>query len=718
MLSLPKSYLFKGRNIIMAEKEQERYVNRDISWLEFNARVLGEAADKGNPLLERLKFIAIFSSNLDEFCMVRLAGIIQQQESQGKNGKSASALLKQLISRIRELVARQHSLLCREILPKLDQKGVSLLTWDQLPLEKKSELRFFFISDYLPVLTPVGIDSSHPFPIVPNLGLELLVRLKKENDAKERFAVLEVPSVIPRFIEISVSDSGISYLTSEELIANNLDLLFSKCTILECSPFRITRDMDFSIDEESIADLLTEMQIALQKTSRRRIVRLEISSAMTGKSANWLIGMLGIRPEMTFKIKGMLNLKDLFFLASLTKFPELCDPPLPPLQSIHIPKGKSMFDAIREQGSFLVHHPYESFSPVLRLLEEAASDPDVLAIKQTLYRVGGNSPVVKSLIRAAQNGKQVSVLVELKARFDEENNINWAMELANAGAHVVYGIAGLKVHCKTLLVVRKEPDGIHRYVHIGTGNYNDKTARLYTDLALFSDDKSIADDVSALFNVITGFSSPPDWNKLLVAPFNIREKLIYYIDREAELSTAQNPGGITIKVNAILDPEIIDHLCHAAKKHVRIDLMVRGICGLNPYSLGKYAKNIRIVSVLDRFLEHARIYRFRNNGDPVYYIGSSDIMQRNLRRRIEVLMPVEKDSLRRELDFILECGLGDRRKGRRLIGPNEYSQPSKSADEKTRSQYRLYDFYRSREEKQKERLKRNETLTVFTSPDK
>lgn len=708
----------------MNGKNQERYINRDISWLEFNARVLGEAADNGNRLLERLKFIAIFSSNLDEFCMVRLAGIAKQLELPVKKvykkfGYVPAELIRELDARIRTLVAKQHTLLCGEILPELDRKGISLVTWDGLSQEKQNELRKYFISDYLPVLTPIGIDSSHPFPIVPNLGLELLVRLNRENDEREQFAILEVPSVIPRFIEVSVSDRRTSFLTSEDLIANNLDLLFSKCNILECSAFRITRDMDFSIDEESIADLLTEMQITLQKTAQRKIVRMEISSEMSRKSAGWLIGMLGIKPEMAFKIKGMLNLKDLFFLASLPNFPELSDPPLPPLPSIHTPKGTGMFDAIREQGGFLVHHPYESFSPVVRLLEEAASDPSVLAIKQTLYRVGGDSPVVKSLIRAARNGKQVSVLVELKARFDEENNINWAMELANAGAHVVYGIAGLKVHCKALLIVRKEEDGIRRYVHIGTGNYNDKTARIYTDLAFFTDDKAMADDVSALFNVITGFSSPPDWKKLLVAPFNLKEKLIYCIDREAELSTEQNPGEIAIKANALMDYEIMDHLYAAAKKHVKIDLIMRGICGINPARIGKYAENIRVTSILDRYLEHSRIYRFRNNGDPVYYIGSSDLMQRNLRRRIELLAPVESETLRRELDFILKCGFEDRRKGRRLIGPNKYSKPSRSAAaETTRSQYRLYEYYRNREEKQKERLKRNETLTIFTSPDK
>jgi len=478
--------------------------------------------------------------------------------------------------------------------------------------------------------------------------------------------------------------------------------------------------MDFSIDEESIADLLTEMQIALQKKTRRNVVRLEISSLMSRKSREWLAEMLKTPREYIFSISGMLNLKDLFRLAGLKNFPELADKPLPPLPSVNLPKGANIFQTIREKGCFLLHHPYESFSPVVRFLEEAANDPNVLAIKQTLYRVSGNSPVVKALIAAARNGKQVSVLVEIKARFDEENNINWARELANAGAHVVYGIAGLKVHCKALMVVRQEEDGIRRYMHLGTGNYNDKTAQLYTDLGFFTDDKSIADDVSALFNVITGFSSPPDWNKLWVAPFNIKEKLIYHIDREAELSTPQNPGMITMKINSLIDYEIIDHLYEAAQRHVKINLIVRGICGINPFFLPKqFAKNINVISILDRFLEHARIYRFANNGDPVYYIGSADVMPRNIRRRIEVLLPVESDSIRRELDFILNCGLHDKRKGRRLTGPNKYSRPVPSIlTEPARSQYKLYDFYKTRLEKTWEAIGRNETLTIFTSPNK
>ena len=379
---------------------------------------------------------------------------------------------------------------------------------------------------------------------------------------------------------------------------------------------------------------------------------------------------------------------------------------MPPLPSIYCMEQKSIFEAIRENGRFLIHLPYESFDSVLKLMQEAAEDPNVLAIKQTLYRVSGNSPVVQALIRAAKNGKQVTVLFEIKARFDEEHNIRYARDLAEAGAHVVYGIAGLKVHCKALLIIRREEDGIHRYAHLATGNYNDKTAKQYTDLGFFTEDKILTGDVAGLFNVITGFSDPPSWNKLIVAPFNLREKLIYLIDREAELSSEKNPGHIRIKCNAIIDYEVIEHLYRAAERFVKIDLIVRGICGLNPFSLPpKVAKQFTIVSILDRFLEHSRIYYFQNNGLPEYYVSSADIMPRNLNRRIEILFPVDRMNLREELNMILESVLNDKRKGRRMIGFNRYSKCNNhknntAALEQHRSQSSLYQYYRKRFEKE------------------
>lgn len=698
-----------------------KYINRDVSWLEFNSRVLDEAADKGNPLLERLKFIAIFSGNLDEFYMVRMAGIAQQIAGGVQNPEyKPKELFKELDARIRSLVDRQYRYLLEDILPELAAGNVRLIPWTELDNSGRDAARKILINDILPVLTPVGIDQSHPFPVIPNLGLELLVRLVKEDEEEERFAMLETPSVAPRFIQLESAPGTAHFVATEDVIANNLDLVFTGCRIIERATFRVTRDMDFSIDEESIADLLSEMQIALQRKTRRRLVRLEVSSNMSRKSREWLTENLQADPALIHSIHGPLNLKSLFALASLKGFPSLSDKELPPLPSVNIDEKASIFDTIRMKGSFLVHLPYESFNPVVKMIEEAADDPKVLAIKQTLYRVSGNSPVVKALIRAARNGKQVSVLFEIKARFDEENNINWAMELADAGAHVVYGIAGLKVHCKALLIVRKEDDGIHRYLHLSTGNYNDRTARQYTDIGFFSDDKLLAMDVAALFNVITGFSRPPSWNKLIVAPFTLKDRLVYLIDRERQMSTPENPGHIIIKVNSLIDYDLIDHLYVAAAHNVKIDLIVRGMCSLNPFHLkSEHARNINVVSVLDRFLEHSRVYYFNNNGSPEYYIGSSDIMPRNLYKRIELLFPVDKDELRAELDIILKAALDDRRKGRRLIGSNEYTRTiNMQRAEKTRSQTSLYSHFKERLKQHRNASRQGDKeIVVFRRPE-
>ena len=598
----------------------------------------------------------------------------------------------------------------------MEENGIHLKKWEKLPARQKAKLRKYFISDILPVLTPVGIDKNLPFPLLPNLGLELLIRLRRPEETQERYAYIEIPQGLPRFIELENRGSKQSFLALDDLIAGNIDLLFNGCEILECSAFRVTRDMNFSIDEATVSDLLSEMRDALRRNAKRPVIRLEIASEMNVSSRKWLYEKLEISQENVYSVNGLLNLKSCFQLAALDR-PDLLPPPMEPLPSIRIKPDETIFEAIRRNGSFMLHHPYETFDPVVRFLNEAAEDPDVLAIKQTLYRVGGDSSIVKALMRAARNGKQVTVLVELKARFDEENNINWALELDRAGAHVIYGVANLKVHCKTLLIVRKEKDGIHRYVHIGTGNYNDKTARQYTDLGLFTDDDKIIADCSSLFNVITGFSTPPTWNKLLVAPFNMLERVLFLIDREAEYSTKKNPGSIRIKLNALIDPEIINHLYAAAKKHVKIELAVRGICGLNPEALPEeFAKNISVISIVDRFLEHSRIYRFGNNGSPEYFIGSSDLMQRNLRRRIEILVPVEDKENRKELDFILNTILSDKRKGRKLLSAYHYSLTwkGKEAFEPTRAQCALYEYYLARLKK----MEGSKKHPSFQTPDK
>ena len=690
------------------KKPDRRFINRDISWMQFNSRVLDEAADPGNPLLERLNFISIVSSNLDEFCMVRLAGIAGQlahgyRTVHKRHGYDPARLIAELKRLIHRQVERQSRLFNETLLPELERNSIVIARMDDLTAAQKKNAARIMSSEIYPVLTPIGIDPDQPFPLVPNLGLELLIRLVSANSHAEKYALLEVPSVIPRFIRLESSAAEAVFVPAEDLIRSHLDLLFAGAVIRECAAFRITRDMDFSLDADSVADLLTELQLVFRTEPERKAVRLEIASEMSVKARKWLMSNLNLTPETALiqPVRGLLNLKAVSELASLRQFPELRNPPLPPLPAPFL-SDRDIFRAIREKGPFLLHHPYYSFDSVVRMLEAAADDPAVLAIKQTLYRVGPeSSPVVRALIRAARNGKQVSVLVELRARFDEQNNMKWARELAEAGAHVIYGVAEFKIHGKALLVIRRENDGIRRYVHLSTGNYNEETARLYTDLGYFSDDPLLARDVSALFNVISGYSAPPEWSKLVVAPFNLRERILFLIDREARYSTAENPGHIIIKVNALVDYEVIEHLYRAAERNVKIELIVRGICGLTPGALApRAAANIRIVSIIDRFLEHSRIYYFAGSGSPEYYLGSADLMPRNLHRRVEILVPVETPELRSELDFILQTELHDRRKGRVVCGFNRYSKTLGSQNkESTRSQIVLYEYYRRRTRK-------------------
>ena len=705
------------------KKSECRFIHRDISWLEFNSRVLEEAIDARNPLLERLNFISIVSSNLDEFCMVRLAGI-SSRLAQGyrsvykEYGYDPKQLMAELKRKIRTQVERQYRCFNEEILPEMERQSILLASWENLNSAQKNTAAKIMNSEIYPVLTPIGIDPDYPFPLVPNLGLELLIRLVPEKSRLEKFALLEVPAVIPRFIPLESLPGKLVFIPAEELIRNHLDMLFPGAVIRECSCFRVTRDMDFSLDEEVVADLRNELQQALREKTRRSVVRLEFSSEMSVKARKWLMNRFHLTQEDAFiqPIPGLLNLKAFSVLAGLRNFPALRNPDFPPLPAPCF-QDRDIFRAIREKGPFLLHHPYFSFDPVVRMLENAADDPAVLAIKQTLYRVGGgDAPVVQALIRAARNGKQVSVLVELKARFEEQNNIHWARELAEAGAHVVYGIAGLKVHSKVLLIVRREENGIHRYAHLSTGNYNDKTSKIYTDLGYFSDDPLLVRDISALFNVITGFSAPPDWNRLLVAPFNMREKILSLIDREAHYSTAENPGHIILKVNALVDYEVIEHLYKAAEKNVKIDLIVRGICTLTPCALSAgAAANIRIVSIIDRFLEHSRIYYFAGNGCPEYYLGSADLMPRNLSRRVETLVPVDSPPLREELDRILSAALQDRCKAWEVCGFNQYARASRCPDgDASRSQTLLYQYYRDRNRNEAGVNRSNDgSLTVF-----
>ncbi len=678
-------------------------LNRDLSWLDFNSRVLDEAADPQTPLLDRLKFIAIVSSNLDEFFMVRVAGLRQQSRSRtditDPSGMTADQQLTAIRHKVELANRRQYRCLHREILPEIDKRQVfRMVEVEQLGMSGRNGLRQYFQSEILPILTPMAVDPSHPFPIISNGMLEVAVLLKRPRGKGWCHALVEVPKALPRFIPVdkATGTGAKSLIPVENLIIECLDLLFADCRIAAAFPFRLLRDMDFSVDTDGVVDLLQHVERELKQRRRRQPIRLDLPTGCDRRLGDWLIRKLNIDRRYVYRVPGMLALNHLFQLLETERLPELSEPEWPPLPSPLIAEGESMFEAIRREGCIPLFVPFEQFEPVTRLLEQAAEDPGVLAIKQTLYRVSGDSPVVQALRRAAENGKQVTVIVEVKARFDEERNIGWARHLEEAGVHVIYGIVGLKIHCKALLVVRREESRIRRYLHVATGNYNDKTAKLYTDAGLFTDDPELCADVAALFNVMTGYSEPPAWNQAAVAPFDLRARFLSLIEREIRLSTPRRRGAITAKMNSLVDPEIIRALLRAARAGVKIDLVVRGICCLRP---GELAGNLRIVSIVDRFLEHTRMFRFANGGQPEYYMSSADWMPRNLNRRVELLFPVYDQRVCRIVDTLFELQLADRRKGRRMRPDGTYAAPSRIRRwTNTRSQMRTYRFFQARRE--------------------
>ena len=695
------------------------FINRELSWLEFNSRVLEEAEDRTLPLLERLKFLAIVSNNLDEFFMVRVAGLRRQAEAGGAKtdpaGLDAAEQLASIRAKVIALQRRQYALLERELLPGLRGAGVQLLAMRDLKPAEREELKRHFERAVLPVLTPVAVDPSHPFPYLASGALEIAIRLRLPGRRGPVHAFVEVPRVLPRFVPVrdARKERGASaYVCLGDLILANLGALFPEGQVMEAFPVRITRDMDFSADEEGVADLLQHLRRELRHRRQRDIIRLEMPAGQGGALAAWLRGQMELQPEMVYSFKGPLNLADFFPLIERERRADLVEPDWPPLPSPLLPPDKTVFEAIRDAGAILLCHPFEAFAPVVRLIEEAADDPAVLAIKQTLYRAGGDSPVVRALQRAAENGKQVTVIVEIKARFDEERNIQWAQSLEQSGAHVVYGIVGLKIHAKALLVVRREEGRLVRYLHLATGNYNDKTARAYTDIGLLTQDPDLCADLASLFNVMTGYSQPPAWRKIAAAPFTLRQTFLDLIAREARLSSPHNPGRIIAKMNALVDPQLITALVDAARAGVRIDLVVRGICCLRP---SPSLPNLRVTSVVDRFLEHSRIYYFANGGQPEYYLSSADWMQRNLDRRIETLFPVEDDAARETLDHLLRFALEDRRKGRRLLADGRYThgQPRLAP---SRSQRRAYEFFLGRLEAVKGPQPAQRHLTIRRTP--
>ena len=630
------------------------YLNRELSWMDFNSRVLEEAFEKENPVLERVKFLSITESNLDEFFMVRVAGVMDRMHSK-PNDKDASNMtpvqqFEKLTAKIREFVKKQYSCLHRSIIPALKKCRLKFLKINELGKSQKQIIDEYFDKFIFPVLTPLAVDTSRPFPLLANRSLNIAVRLVNES-GEDIFAVVQVPSILPRFIEVP-SDSGRCFVMLEDIIISRISELFELYKIQACCPFRITRDSDLDIDEDA-DDLLVEIEHSLKKRQRGDPVRLEIVSKCDEELKKFLIDMLEVEDEIIHEVSGPL---DLTFLSKFAVIDNVSDElKFKPITPVNPPADfygyDDIFEAIREKDR-MVHHPYESFESVIKFVNQAANDKDVLAIKQTLYRVSGNSPIIAALIKAAENGKQVTVLVELKARFDEENNIGWAKKLEKAGCHVIYGLAGLKTHCKIVLVVRHEKDGIRRYLHMGTGNYNDITARFYTDIGMFTCNEKFGEDASSLFNVITGYSTPPVYNKMKVAPTGLRAFFEEMIKNETENAKKGLSSGITAKINSLVDPDIIKLLYEASQAGVRITLIVRGICCLVPDIKG-ISENIEVRSIVGQLLEHSRIFIFDNAGQPKIYMGSADWMQRNLDKRVELVFPIEDpDLIKRSFNII------------------------------------------------------------------
>ena len=691
------------------------FLPREISWLDFNGRVLEEAAASGNPMLERLKFIAIFSSNLDEFFMVRIAGLRHLldagQDTPDASGERPSVLLKKVYEKIRRLQNEQYRLLREELLPALRSEGIEIKKMLDLSPEQQLELYHYFEDQVLPVLTPVAVDPFHPFPLLNNGAIEIVASIIPHGREGAVHALVEVPESLSRFIPVKSKDGVESYVLLEDVIMAHLGMLFSGCRILELLPFRITRDMDLTVNEDGVEDLLVSLEKTLLQRRLSKAVRLEMPENESRELSEWLRGQLGLSSEVCFEVNGPLHLKQFFELAGRVNRPDLLEEPWPALPAPQFGVEGQFFESIARKPVMIVL-PFQSFDPVLEMLNEAARDPDVLAIKQTLYRVSGHSPVVAALQEAAENGKQVTVIVELKARFDEGNNIVWAKKLEESGAHVIYGISGLKIHGKALLVVRRENGCNRRYVHLATGNYNDKTATQYTDIGYFSADPDLCADIAHLFNVMTGYAAPGEWHKIAAAPFDMRKKFLHLIEREKKIAQSGGRGRIIAKMNSLVDSEIIRALYGAASAGVKIDLIVRGICCLRP---GVGTNNINVVSIVDRYLEHSRIYCFGNNGKPEYYLSSADWMFRNLDRRIEIMFPVEDAEWCKLLEEMLRLELEDQEKGRRLRNDGSYSRANTGVFRSSRSQQRIYELIRKHVSAGRE--KKGKILRIFGFTD-
>ena len=695
------------------------YINRELSWLGFNSRVLDEARDPEVPMLERFKFLCIVASNLDEFFMVRVSGLKQQLSGgvvdRAADGLSPLDVLNAISVRVHEMVQVQYELLRETIMPALQKAGICVIKAADLSEKDSAFLNDYFRSAVFPVLTPLVVDSGHPFPRLGNRSLNLALNVSPMERSwdEQVFAVVQVPSVLPRLVELPSDGGGQKrFLLLEELVSKYVDQLFVGRRVISCHPFRVTRNYDLLIDEEEAEDLLKTIQKELRKRERGAAVRLELAHDMSAVMAETLRSAFRLEQTDLYSVNGPLTLPDLMPLYGLDGFTELRDEPqVPVVAPAFADEEVSVFDVIKK-SDVLLHHPYESFQSVIDFIEEAADDPNVLAIKQTLYRTSADSPIVRALMRGADNGKQVTALVELKARFDESSNIRWAAQLEESGVHVVYGLVGLKTHAKIALVVRREPQGLVRYVHLSTGNYNPRTASLYTDCSLFTAKQEFGEDATAVFNMLTGYCEPPAFHKLIVAPMNLRKWTLQKIANEEK---AGSEGRIFAQINALVDAKVIEALYRASCAGVKIDLVVRGTCSLKA-GLPGVSENIRVFSVVDRFLEHRRVFNFQAEGANQVYLGSADWMERNLNRRVEVLFPIEDPALKaRLLDEIIKITMSDNVKIR-SVQPDGWHHKIEAVGEPLRSQKRFMEIARdSKQPKQVEALIPEPRLPLFAT---
>ncbi len=678
----------------MSARPQGLFLNREISWLEFNARVLQEAQDAKTPLMERIRFLCIFHCNLDEFFMVRVASLHRKLQEGDKRPDSAGLepekQLELIGARVRELRDASSKLWEEKLLPTLAKEKIRILKTDELSPAHLAYVDVFFDREVYPILTPVAVNEANPFPRLPGLAVHLAVLLEHESggDQERRVALVQIPGRLTGICRLPDGEA-IEVCWLRDVVRRNAAKLFPGYRVLEASAFRITRDAEVELDDEGQQDYVRMLEFELKKRRNAQPIRVEYEEGMSERLLSLLERGLDVDKRRLMAVSGPLDPRPLLSLVDLPGLDRLRYKPQPPLMPAIFEQGRPVFDLIRE-GDILLHHPYDSFDPVVEFIQAASEDPDVLAIKQVLYRTSGKaSPLVKALIQAAEMGKQVPVLIELTARFDEERNISWARDLEDAGAHVLYGLANLKVHAKIALVVRREPSGIRRYVHLGTGNYNERTARLYTDFGILTAADDFGSDASAFFNTITGYSEPRSFNRLVMAPLGLREKILSSIRREADWARSGQVAGITAKMNSLVDPQIIEALCEAAAAGVSIRLNVRGICCLRP-GVPKQSENIRVVSIVDRYLEHSRAFVFRNGGNTEVYLSSADWMPRNLDRRVELIFPVVQESHMARVIEALEAAFSDNQKARALKPDGSYERVSTGRSEPARAQEQLY----------------------------